>query len=237
MPVQETVHFTSEQYLLTGTLHLPDRPQAAAVIGCHGLLADRSSPKQIVLGQSLNRIGIAYLRIDHRGCGDSQGPLELKTLLAGRCRDLSSAAAFLQNHSGIRSVIGLFGSSFGGTVAMATAADLQVPAVVTYAAPIRSRSVSSAAAREIQAHHAIAEDDTAGFTFDIGGCLGNLRNILVMHGTDDEIVPVDHARIIHAAAQDPKELILFEKGDHRMTFEGHQKRFLAACIRWFEPFK
>jgi uncharacterized protein len=237
MPIQKTVRFTSESYLLTGTLHLPDKPRAAAVIGCHGLLADRSSPKQIALGEALNAIGLAYLRFDHRGCGDSQGALEFKTLLASRCRDLSSAEDFLKNHPAITSVIGFFGSSFGGTVAMATAAGCLVEAVVTYAAPVRSHTVGSAAAHEIRNHHAVNEKDTSGFSFDIREQLGRLGNILIMHGTGDEIVPADHARIIYAAAREPKKLIWFDEGDHRMTNADHQRRFIEACTQWFKPFR
>ncbi|MBR9980379.1 MAG: damage-inducible protein CinA, partial [Desulfatitalea sp.] len=60
----------SDGHRLTGTLHLPDVERPPVVIGCHGLLADRRSPKQIALASALGRLGIAYLRFDHRGCGD-----------------------------------------------------------------------------------------------------------------------------------------------------------------------
>jgi uncharacterized protein len=134
-------------------------------------------------------------------------------------------------------VIGFFGSSFGGTVVMATRAVCAVPAVVTYAAPVHSHSVGRAAAREIRAHRAIAENETADFSFDIRPLLGSMQNILIMHGTADEIVPPDHARTVHAAARDPKKLIWFENGDHRMTDPTHQARFIDACRTWFEPFR
>ena len=236
MPTQYTVQFISGDYRLTGTLHLPDKLKPAAVVGCHGLLADRSSPKQIALAQALNAIGIAYLRFDHRGCGESQGPLAFKTLLTARCEDLCSAVAFLRNQANVGSVIGLFGSSFGGTVVMAAAAECRVPAIATYAAPIRSHTIGTAAEREIRAHHAISENETDGFAFDISSRLGRMKNILIMHGTNDEIVPPDHARRIYEAAQQPKKLILYENCTHRMTDPDHQRRFIEACAAWFEPY-
>jgi uncharacterized protein len=236
MYTQTTVQFTSDGYRLAGTLHFPIGPAAAAVIGCHGLLADRSSPKQIVLAQALNRLGIAYLRFDHRGCGQSQGHFDLKTLLDSRCRDLCSAIAYLQDRGDVGAVMGLFGSSFGGTVVLATAAGRRMSAVVTYAAPVHSHAVGEQAGREIRAHHAIPDQDLKDFAFDIRNRLGMLKNILIMHGEKDEIVPSNHARSIYEAAQDPKKLICFENGDHRMTNVDHQHRFIEACTAWFEPF-
>jgi alpha-beta hydrolase superfamily lysophospholipase len=236
MPVQQNLQFTSDGFRLTGTLHLPDRQRPHVVIGCHGLLADRSSPKQIALAEALNRIGIAYLRFDHRGCGDSQGGLEPESLLSSRCRDLYHAIERMQTHSGVGAVVGLFGSSFGGTVAMATAADCQVPAVVTYAAPINSRTVGKAAGKQIRAHNALSENDFTSFAFDIGGRLPALKNILIMHGADDDIVPPDHAKRIYDAAREPKKLIFFEECDHRMSGAEHQRRFVEACAAWFQPF-
>jgi alpha-beta hydrolase superfamily lysophospholipase len=237
MSIQETLQFMSDGFQLAGTLHLPkDRRRPNVVIGCHGLLADRSSPKQIVLAEALNRIGIAYLRFDQRGCGESQGRLEPESLLPSRCRDLYHAIARMQTHSRVGAVIGLFGSSFGGTVVMATAADCQVPAIVTYAAPINSRTVGKAAGRQIRAHNALSENDFKSFAFDIGSRLEALKNILIMHGTDDDIVPPDHAQSIYDAARSPKKLIFFEKCDHRMSNADHQHRFVEACTAWFEPF-
>jgi alpha-beta hydrolase superfamily lysophospholipase len=69
----ETVAFKSDEYTLMGSLHLPGDKPAPFVIGCHGLIADRRSPKQVGLAHACCRQGIGYFRFDHRGCGESQG--------------------------------------------------------------------------------------------------------------------------------------------------------------------
>ncbi|RJQ70844.1 MAG: alpha/beta hydrolase [Desulfobacteraceae bacterium] len=236
MSKQETIHFMSDGLRLTGTLHLPDREQPPVVIGCHGLLADRQSPKQIALAEALNRIGIAYLRFDHRGCGDSQGDLQPGSLLPSRSRDLYHAIARMQTYSPVGAVIGLFGSSFGGTVVIATAVQWSVPGIVTYAAPIHSQTLGKAAGQQIRAQHALPDNDLAAISFDIRPCLSGLKNILIVHGTSDDIVPPDHALRIFEAAREPKKLISLEGGDHPMSNPAHQRRFMHACTAWFKPF-
>ena len=65
---------------------------APLVVGCHGLLSDRRSPKQTALAGACQRQGMAYFRFDHRGCGESEGRLEEHTTLEARCSDLLSRA-------------------------------------------------------------------------------------------------------------------------------------------------
>jgi alpha-beta hydrolase superfamily lysophospholipase len=234
MPTQHTIRFISDDHQLVGDLHIPDTGRAPVVIGCHGLLANRQSPKQITLAAALNNLGLAYLRFDHRGCGDSQGTWDSRTLLADRCRDLYHAILTMQSHSAISAVAGLFGSSFGGTIAMATAAAHPVPRIVTYAAPITSSTVhQKAAADQIQAHNALSTNQLSALAFDIRPQLPLLANILVLHAEDDEIVPCDHARQIYQAAREPKKLILFSDGDHRLSDPNKQHQFVEACADWY----
>lgn len=233
MPTQEILQFDSDGFRLTGTLHLPGTPSPSVVIGCHGLLADSQSPKQIALGQALNEIGIAYFRFDHRGCGDSQGQLHAATLLFTRCRDLYHAMRRMQSQTQLGPILGFFGSSFGGTVAMATAAEYPVQTIISYAAPLYSRSIHNQVLQDIQAHQAMQEPEDTDLFFDIQQQVQELSNLLVLHGDMDEIVPVAHAHRIHQLGREPKKLILFSKGDHRMSNTAHQSQFIQICKEWY----
>ena len=234
MSVQKIIHFKSDGYRLTGTLHLPDAGPSPLVIGCHGLLADRKSPKQIALADTLNRNGIAYLRFDHRGCGESEGTFNGADLLPGRCRDLESAILAMQVHPSVSLVLGLFGSSFGGTVVIVTAAERKVPALVTYAAPVNSQSITDSAAADIKTRNISYLDRLSHFEFDIRTQLNALHDILVVHGQNDEVVPLDHAHQIFRSASHPKELLVLPGGDHRMSALHHQAAFADACTSWFK---
>lgn len=234
MPTQHIIHFTADDLQLTGTLHLPDgAPHPPFVIGCHGLLANRNSPKQIALADALNRLGIAYFRFDHRGCGDSQGRFDPGSLLETRCSDLYHAIQTIESHPRTGRLASLFGSSFGGTVILATAAQTPIPRLATWAAPITSSAIRKQTIQEIQTTNALSTRQTVTYTFDITPQLPKISHILVMHGDRDEIVPLSHAEQIYQNAQHPKEIRIHQGSDHRMTNPTHQKDFLTQCVQWF----
>ncbi len=234
MPKQQTIHFKADGFRLVGTLHLPENPTPPVVIGCHGLLADRSSPKQISLARACNEHGLAYLRFDHRGCGESQGAFPEVTSLASRCSDLYHAIATMRHHPRVGRVAALFGSSFGGTVVLAHAADHRTPTLITYAALLDSRSIRRASIRDNQGKLPDEALLTDALIFDISMRLHRVSNVLIAHSQNDETVPVEHARRIHAAVGDPKKLTIFQGGDHRMSDPDHQRRFEDIFIQWLK---
>ena len=229
----EEIHFTVEGIRLAGTLHLPQTVKnPPVVIGLHGLLSNRSSAKQIDLAMACNTLGIAYFRIDHRGCGESEGEFESVTSLSARVRDLLAAVETLQNRGDLGEKIGLFGSSLGGTVCLAGASRLAAVSCVTLAAPIRSRDLHNAAKAEGDSR--IPETFfNHQMQFDILEDVRQVRNLLIFHGDKDTVVPVNHAREIFRFAGEPKSLIVNREGDHRMTDPVHHKRFLTEASRWF----
>ena len=217
---------------LAGTLHLPDRPCSPLVIGCHGLLSDRRSPKQLALAQACNREGMAFFRFDHRGCGDSSGVLERDTSLEARCRDLLGAIGHLARRPDVAGPFGLFGSSMGGAVCLAVAARAAVGPLVTFAAPVRSTPLLAAAAAPQVPAEMRRMAEVLGPPFDLAPELPQLRNLLVVHGEADPVVPVAHAREIYAAVGEPKRLVLQAGGDHLMSDPRHQQEFMHAALRW-----
>jgi uncharacterized protein len=234
-PAQEyPISFTSQGFCLKGTLHLPDCHNPPVVVGCHGLMADSSSPKQAALAHMCTASQIAYLRFDHRGCGNSQGAFQKDTSFAGRCQDLRCALDFLDGQNRLGSRRGLFGSSFGGAVCLKVAAERRIDAIVTYAAPISSQLISRPGLAKSSAGQILQMDDAGTkLTFDLAGDLALVNHILVLHGDADEIVVYENARIIHDQAGEPKELITQTGGDHRMSDAGHQKEFIHSAQRWF----
>lgn len=232
MPEPQIIHFKSDQYNLVGSLHLPEVPHPPFIIGCHGLFADRQSPKQVALAETCNRHGLAYLRFDHRGCGQSQGDFDTVTSLEGRCTDLYHAIRTMQRHPAIGPFRGLFGSSFGGTVVLAYSAENKVPKLVTYAAPYSDKTIMRRALQTINSQGPIHPRSTKSLVFDLTIQLGLISNILVVHGQNDELVPASHAVHIHALAQHPKKLIIQPGGDHRMSDPALQQQFLSHFLNW-----
>lgn len=226
----ENISFEVDGLKLRGVLHLPDGKRPPVVIGSHGLYSSGSSPKQIALAEQCNRLGIAYFRFDHRGCGDSQGEFDRVTSLAARCRDLMAAAGTLNNRSDTGGCRGLFGSSMGGTVCLNAASRVAADAVVTFAAPIRSNLTGNQS--EMSGSHIFL--DAAKRQFDITEGLSKICNILIFHGEADDIVPVSHAREIYQLARNPKKIIIQKQGDHPMSNKQHQQEFVREAALWFK---
>ncbi len=51
---------------------------------------------------------------------------------------------------------------------------------------------------------------------------------LVMHTRNDDLVPVSHAERLYAWAREPKELLVFERGDHNTILPANEKAYFAA---------
>ena len=229
-PAVEELQFSADGFRLVGTLHLPAGRPAPLVVGCHGLLSDRRSPKQVALAEACQRLGLAYFRFDHRGCGDSEGRLEADTSLDRRASDLLHAVHHLYRRPDIRKRLGLFGSSMGGAVCIRAAAATGAAAIVTCAAPVRSRNleaVSNAAGLHDPAASLLKNE------FDLIEDLPRAGNILAFHGDADEVVPVAHAHEIIRLAAGPKRLIIQKNGDHPMSDPRHQQAFIREAALWF----
>ncbi len=230
--MEQTLQFRCEGFNLTGTLHLPEVPNPPVVIGSHGLLANRNSVKQISLATACNRAGLAYVRFDHRGCGDSDGQFLEVTTLSARVNDLYHAVKTMQQLSQTGPLAALFGSSFGGTVVLDYAAQYAVPALVTYAAPINSTSIHHGNIRDNDGQSPSSDLLTDALAFDISPRIASAKNILICHSQGDETVPVSHAKEIYRLCENPKELLIFEGGDHRMSDPSHQHDFEHRFIDW-----
>ncbi len=231
---QENITFTSNGFLLRGTVHLPEAELPPVVIGSHGLLSSGESPKQIALARECNTHGIAYFRFDHRGCGQSEGVFDEVTSLETRCNDLISATKTIQLRKDMGKRIGLFGSSMGGAVCLAVAAVLDIKALVTYASPVRSTSVNTALKKSDDAESVKSLTDQKHLVWDISSTLKRLHHIFILHGDSDVLVPPSNAHEIYTKSVNPKKLIIQKGGDHRMSNKKHQEDFVRQAALWFK---
>jgi len=134
--------------------------------------------------------------------------------------------------------IGLFGSSMGGAVALLTAArDERVVALATLAAVAHPSAVEErypVQARDWRERGYIdSEQGRIGVGFledaerhDVPSAVSVLlAPILVIHGTEDEVVPTSDAQDIACAAR-RASLLEIEGADHRFTRREHLEEAL-----------
>ncbi len=233
--MQKTLWFKSENLHLHGTLHLPEANRPPVIIGSHGLLSNGDSPKQIALAEKCNDAGIAFFRFDHRGCGKSEGRFNEVTSLEGRRRDLLAAVQILHD---LRKTdhyrIGLFGSSFGGAAVLATAREIKPLAIVTVAAPIRTRAIQQSYINEASTKKMLETMSRENLVFDISGDIPDITNLLIFHGDADPVVAYESALELYERAGSPRELVRLENGDHLMSNKAHQALFIRRSIDWYK---
>jgi fermentation-respiration switch protein FrsA (DUF1100 family) len=144
--------------------------------------------------------GCSVLMYDYRGYGTSDG----YPSTAGAKKDAMAAYRWLVEEKRIDpATIVSHGRSLGGAVAVWLAANAQVGGVIT--------EISFTSAFRVKTRWKLLLTDK----FD---SLRSIRNIncplLVIHGTEDAIIPFWHARKVFDAAADPKRHLWIEGGDH-----------------------
>jgi pimeloyl-ACP methyl ester carboxylesterase len=118
---EELIRFDSAGTNLYGTLGTPEDSPAAGVVIIHGWSGCRMGPHRILVeaGRDLNKRGIATLRFDLRGRGESHGdPFE--TDLDVMFEDASNAVKELRRRLPPGAPLALLGMCSGGNVALGT---------------------------------------------------------------------------------------------------------------------
>jgi len=231
----ERVAFLSEGMKISGILHLPDQKNPSCVIASHGLLSGKNSEKYIALGEQISREGIAMLRFDFRGIGESEGREEDNTI-SKKIADLSSAIDFIRTYPILGNRIGLIGSSLGGFLSLIKASgDKQIKAVVIWATPLHLDDLGSKKQEEDYPlpPEAFFEDLPKHRLLPL---LHKVSNCLVIHGEEDELVPLDQALGIFYNLSVPKEIHVIGGADHRLTDPAHRQRAIELSVDWFKKY-
>ncbi len=175
--------------------------------------------------------GIATLRLDFTGLGDSEG--EFGTAgFSDHVEDLVAAASLLEARGEGPAL--LVGHSLGGAAAIAAASRIpSAKAVVTIAAPFDVEHVLDqfGSALECIETEGEAEVTLAGREFQVSreflaetrghdqaARLAELdRALLVLHSPRDAVVGIDNAGEIFEAARHPKSFVSLDGANHLLT--------------------
>ena len=213
-----------------------------AVISCHGMLSNKDGSKHQMLADDLDHRGVACLRFDFAGHGESQGSL-FDLSLSGRIADLQAAIEYLVKR-GIKR-FGLFGSSLGGAVALLTAArDERVVAIATLAAvghPAQLIERNAAAMHGFETQGYVeTEDGRIGRNFLDDAREHNLiaavrvlhAPLLVIHGEEDDVVPSSDGHDIATTARNASLEMIAGVG-HRFEEPGLLRPIVRQVVEFF----
>ncbi|MCP4715171.1 MAG: alpha/beta hydrolase, partial [Deltaproteobacteria bacterium] len=123
--MSETFTLKSNNQTISGVLHLPPCEKPPVVVTCHGLFSSKNSDKFTGIAERFSREGLAVIRFDFRGCGESAGSIA-DTTVSGRLQDLKAVMRFAADHPGLGKQVAILGSSLGGVVALLYGAEYPV---------------------------------------------------------------------------------------------------------------
>lgn len=206
------------------TLHawlVPAGPGRPVVLFCHGNagnIADRLDTVRLLHGLNVN-----VLIFDYRGYGQSTGrPSE-----DGTYRDAEAVWRYLVEERGYaRHEIILFGRSLGGAIAAHLAQDVQPAALILEAA--------FSSLPDIAAHHFwyLPVRYLARFRYST---LDYIRSVdaptLVIHSSEDDVVPIEQGRKIYDQAKGPKRFLLI-LGPHTEGIQVSGTRYTEGLRRF-----
>ena len=224
------VAFQSEGEDIFGVLHLPEEAGAGerwpGVIMCHGFTGTKVEPHRLFVdaARRFARHGLAALRFDFRGSGDSAGEFREMTV-AREIADAKRALDFVSARAEIdASRLGVVGLSLGGCVAACLAgADERVKALALWSATahpdrIAERTVPAAEDGEVIDYNGL--ELGREFIEELPRVQPLVRVAkyagpgLVIHGGCDEIVPPADAREYAAALGERGHLYVIDGADH-----------------------
>lgn len=244
------ISFQSDGIELRGQVYIP-YPQyskpAPTLCLCHGIPRggppDLGDPGYSALAQRFSRNGFLTAIFNFRGTGDSEGNFDI----TGWTRDLVAALDYLCHRSEVdRSRISVMGFSAGAAVSVYVASqDFRVHSVIICACPTYfhfaddSQSADSAIAQFRQA--GIIKD--SGFPPSVADWMAGFnkvkpiewiekispRPLLIIHGTQDDVVYLSSARELYERAGEPKQIMMIEGAGHRLRLE---KRAMDCALNW-----
>jgi alpha-beta hydrolase superfamily lysophospholipase len=250
MPFEKVSFTNREGQNLAARLEIPAGESKAYALFAHCFTCTKNIKVAAIITQSLAQLGIAVMRFDFSGLGNSEGDFA-NTNFSSNVEDVVSAADFLNREFATPRL--LIGHSLGGAAVLHAAAQISsATAVVTIGAPAEPghvRKLIGASASDIE-RTGEAQVSVGGQTYPIRkqflddlaatrirDSIAKLgRALLVMHAPFDEIVGIDNAAAIFTAAKHPKSFISLAQANHLLGRERDAKYAARVIAAWLEMY-
>ena len=223
----EDIHFPTEDGLTLHGWFVPsDKEDAITLLFFHGNAGNITHRTENVM--FLHRLGLSVFIIDYRGYRLSEGlPSEKGLYLDGE-----AAYRHLKERSDINhDKIAFFGRSLGGAVAIDLASKVSCAALVIESSFVSSKSVAKDIFPLLPTYLAMGERFAN---------LSKLKTIniplLILHGTDDEIIPYKQGELLFEGANEPKSFYPIKGAGHNDTYIRGGKPYFETIISFLNKY-
>ncbi|MFC1965425.1 alpha/beta hydrolase [Chloroflexota bacterium] len=237
---------------IAGRIYLPaegDKQLYPTVCICHGIPSgnppapgDKGYPG---MAENICSEVFGVFIFNFRGTGFSEGNLDI----LGWTRDLKAAIDYLYALPEVdRTHLSLLGFSGGAAVSVYVASqDTRVTSVVACACPAEFSIITRADSLPsvIDRYRSIGVFRDKSFPHSVEEWFNGFRAVspikcvagiapdplLIVHGNQDETVPLDNAYRLYEKAKEPKQITIVDGAGHRLRWDGSA---MAAVINWLK---
>ncbi len=245
----ESVTFPSTDGLRLGAWFIPPDPASdgSTIIFVHGLGSNRGG----LLDQAdmLVEAGYGALLIELRGHGQSEG--ETTTFGYTEVNDVQGAVDFLESRPEVNAErLGLVGESLGAATAVQATA--RIPEIDVLVEESSFTTLEDNVAEGVRVIAGLPPFPFAPLMVYFGSQEAGLdiglvrpvddiariapRPVLIIHGRQDELVPVESAMSLYAAAGEPKQLYIIEGAGHYPLIESEPQVFRDTLVGFFAKY-
>lgn len=247
--MKRDISFKADGLNIAGQIYFPedsDTPYPAVIL-CHGVpsgIIDPTDGGYPLLAQTISAEGFAALIFSFRGCGASEGNFDI----IGWTHDLKAAIDYLSAIPEIdKNRISLAGFSAGAAVSVYVAAqDKRAAAVAACACPAEFTAISGPQPKYTIDHYRqigiirdpdfppSLEDWINGFR-EINALQSvsaiSPRPLLLIHGTNDNVVPASDSEKLYEKAGEPKQIVIIDGAEHKLR---RNEMAVDTLINWIK---
>ncbi len=234
--------------MLDARLELPAATPRAYAVACHCFTCTKDTITVYRVSRMLAELGIAVLRFDFTGLGNSKGEFSQSNFTTD-VADVHAAVEYL--HESYEAPSLLIGHSLGGTAALEAAIHINsVKAVATIASPSQPDHVlhhfghaltmleqGIASSIEVAGQHYDIEPQFLEdlHQYDMQQRLASLHKpVLVFRVVNDALVDSENADEISAWTGGPSRIVTLDKADHLLSNKDDAAFVANEIATWFE---
>jgi alpha/beta superfamily hydrolase len=223
------------------TYHPGNADSKILVVIGHGVTGNKDRPFVTKLAEGIKEVGISVLRISFTGNGGSGGDFGDCTI----SKEVEDLSAVLDIVAGNKIVYA--GHSMGGAVGvLATSNDERIGHLISLSGMVHTAKFNEVEfGDQIPDEGCMWEDEDCPLSSAFVNDMNEISSVLekgsqikvpwlLIHGTEDDVVPIDETHEIFEKANEPKKKVVIDEADHVFSTNEASTAMVEAVVTWLK---